>query len=54
VKSVAEVEPAPQECRIVRRLLLYIGLAFAALNLFTVLFVLCVHLGIADKITGGG
>jgi hypothetical protein len=56
VKSVSEVELAPQELtfgRIVRRLLLYIGLAFAALTLFTLLFALCVHLGIADKITGG-
>jgi hypothetical protein len=38
---------------VVRRLLLYIGLAFAALAVFAVFFALSIHLGIGNKITGG-
>jgi hypothetical protein len=38
---------------VVRRLLLYIGLAVAALTVFALFFALSIHLGITDKITGG-
>lgn len=38
---------------VIRRLLLYIGLAFAALTVFTMFFALSIHFGIAGKITGG-
>jgi hypothetical protein len=53
---MSEVEQPPQELtsgRIVRRMLLYIGLAFAALTVFTLLFALCVHFGLTGYITGG-
>jgi hypothetical protein len=36
----------------VRRLLLYIGLAFGSLAVFALFFALTIHLGIVDKITG--
>lgn len=37
---------------VVRRLLLYIGLAFAALAVFALFFALTVYLGVTDKVRG--
>ena len=51
--SIAQIQPKEQGLGwIVRRLLLYIGLALAALTVFSLFFALTVRLGILDKVNG--
>jgi hypothetical protein len=51
--SVADTEPKGRTLGwVVRRLLLYIGLAFASLTVFVLFFALTVRLGVTDKING--
>jgi len=52
---VPAADVKPEERTVVwvlRRLLLYFGLAIAALTVFALFFALSIHFGIADKITG--
>ncbi|MFZ3266836.1 MAG: hypothetical protein WA172_22720 [Terriglobales bacterium] len=37
---------------LVRRVLLYVGLAFGALTIFALFFALCIRLGVLDKVNG--
>ena len=51
--SVADTEPKGRGLGwVVRRLLLYIGLAFASLTVFVLFFALTIRLGVTDKING--
>jgi cytochrome bd-type quinol oxidase subunit 2 len=51
--SVADTEPEGRTLGwVVRRLLLYIGLAFASLTVFVLFFALTIRLGVTDKING--
>ncbi len=51
--SVADTEPKGRTLGwVVRRLLLYIGLAFASITVFALFFALTIKLGSADKING--
>jgi cytochrome bd-type quinol oxidase subunit 2 len=51
--SVADIEPEGRTLgSVIRRLLLYIGLAFASLTIFALFFALTIRLGVTDKING--
>ena len=53
MSSVVDTEPKGRTFGwVVRRLLLYIGLALASLTVFAFLFALTVRLGVTDKING--
>ena len=51
--AVADIQPKERGIGwVVRRLLLYLGLAFAALTVFALFFALSIWLGILDKVDG--
>jgi len=53
ISSHSELQPVERTFGwVIRRLLLYIGLAFAALTVFALFFALSIRLGVTDKING--